>query len=250
MNPFIFAYTELLFRPLFNLLVAITDVLPGHQVGLAIIGVTLVVRLVLLPFTWQQARGARRNQTKMAAVQQEIKKLQKKHKDDKAQLAQATMEVYRREGVNPVSGCLPLLVQLPILIALYRVFLVGLGPDTYAFLYSFVPVPVDINLHFLGLVLTEPSLLLGVVAGVGQFVMMRFFTPAPQTQPGASDETAAMMAKMQRNMMYFFPVMTVFIALRLPAALALYWVASTVFAIVQQYILRRVHGSSGVMPVA
>lgn len=239
MNILSFVYTEILFRPLLNLLIGITDILPGHTVGGAIIIVTVIVRLILLPSFLHQGRVMQKNQEKMKAVQAQLAEAKKKHQNDKAKHAEETMRIYKEAGINPASGCLPLVIQLPILIALYRVFFSGLTPDTYHFLYSFVPHPSTINFAFFGLTLSSPSLLLGIIAGILQFIQMRFLAPQPQAQPGASDETAAMMASMQKNMMYIFPVMTVFIALRLPAALALYWAISTLFGIAQQYAVKR-----------
>lgn len=239
MNILSFLYTEALFRPLLNLLVGITNILPGHGVGWSIIFVTLIVRLVLLPSFLHQARTMQKNQAKMKQIQEKIDELKKKHKNDKAKQAEETMKIYREAGVNPASGCLPLIVQLPVLIALYRVFFSGLTPDTYHFLYSFVAAPQSLSFTFLGINLSTPSLLLGIIAGVFQFIQMRYLSPAPQTQPGANEETAAMMASMQKNMMYIFPAMTVFISLRLPAALALYWAVSTLFGVIQQVVVKK-----------
>ncbi|MEX0649569.1 MAG: YidC/Oxa1 family membrane protein insertase [Candidatus Andersenbacteria bacterium] len=241
MNPFSFLYTEVLYRPLLNLLVGITNVLPGHSIGFAIIAVTFLVRLVLLPSSLHHARQMRANQGKMDGVKKDLVKIKEKHKDDKAKQAEETMRLYREAGINPASGCLPLLIQLPILIALYRVFLTGLSPDTFHFLYGFVSEPTVIQTMFFGLALDEPSLLLGVVAAVAQFTQMKWLSPTPPVgaQPGANEDAAAMMASMQKNMMYIFPVMTIFISLQLPGALALYWATSTIFGMVQQYILKR-----------
>ena len=241
MNPIFFVYTEFLWRPLFNLLVSLTSLVPGNNMGVAIILVTLVVRLILLPLSLHQARQTQKNQGKMAGLQKEIKKLQEKYKDDKQKKAQATMALYRKEGVNPASGCLPLLIQLPILIALYRVFLTEIGPDSYQFLYSFVSAPETINLMFLGINLTATSVRLAVLAGVMQFIQVRFFSPSPAASPQAmgNEDSAKMMASMQKNMAYIFPAMTIFISLQLPSALALYWVVSILFAVIQQYILKK-----------
>src|SRR5689334_3771800 len=128
MNIISLAYQEVLFRPLFNLLVGITNILPNHSIGIAIILLTIITRLVLLPFAWHQARQMQHNQQKMVKLQDQLKALKEKHKDDKAKQAEATMALYREAGINPASGCLPLLIQLPILIALYRVFFAGVGP--------------------------------------------------------------------------------------------------------------------------
>ena len=249
MNPFTFVYLELLFRPLYNLLVGITNFLPNHNVGLAIILVTAIVRVILLPPTIHQAKQSQRNQQKMKAVQKDINKIKKQHHNDRTKQAEETMKIYKQAGINPAAGCLPLLIQLPILIALYRVFLVGLGPDSYDSLYSFVSIPENVSQVFLGLSMTEPSLLLGVIAGASQFVLMKLSMAATTaTMPGANESSAQMMASMQKNMMYFFPVMTVFIALQLPAALALYWVASTVFAIIQQRVMKKILPQSQGLP--
>lgn len=240
MNPITFLYNEVLFRPLLNLLVGITNVLPGHSIGWAIIVVTLVVRLILLPSSLHHARQMQRNQEKMRGVQEKIGAMKKKHKKDPAKQAEETMRLYREAGLNPASGCLPLLIQLPILIALYRVFLVGLSPDTFQYLYGFVAQPAHIGFTFAGVNLTTPSLVLGIIAGLAQFIQMKWLSPQPAApMPGGSEDAAAMMSSMQRNMMYIFPVMTIFISLQLPAALALYWAVSTLFGMAQQYIVKR-----------
>lgn len=239
MNPFSLAYNEVLFRPLFNLLIGLTNFLPTHNIGWAIIGVTLLVRLALLPSSLHHAKQLQKNQEKMQAMKVKLDELKKLHKDDKAKQAEETMKLYREAGINPASGCLPLLIQLPILIALYRVFLAELTPETYEMLYSFVQAPSTIAFDFLGVNLKEPSLRFGLLAGIGQFIQMKWLSPTPQPTPGANEDAAAMMASMQKNMMYIFPVMTVFIALQLPAALSLYWAVSTLFGMLQQLLLKR-----------
>jgi len=251
MNPITFAYTEFLFRPLFNLLVGITNLLPTHSVGLAIIAVTVLIRILLLPSAIHQARHMHNNQQKMTGLKDKLKEINEKFKDDQTKKAEATMKLYKEAGVNPLGGCLPLLIQLPILIALYRVFLIGLGSDTWHYLYSFVSDPQSIQMMFFGVNLGEPSLLLGIIAGLAQFFQMRYLTSAtPPPAPGGNEDSAKMMASFQKNMMYIFPVMTVFIAMQLPSALALYWLVATVFAIGQQYFIKRVFNLSLTAPMA
>lgn len=241
MNPLSAIYTELLWRPLFNLLVGITSILPTHGVGWAIVILTALVRLLLLPSSLHHARQLAAQQEKMHQLRADLEEIKTRHKDDRGKQAAATMELYRKAGINPVSGCLPLLIQLPILIALYQVFLMGLKPESFVWLYPFVGQPAQISHLFFGINLGAPSLVLGVLAGMAQFAQMRWLTPAPApVQPGASEETAAAMEAMQRNMRFIFPAMTVFISLSLPAALALYWLTSTVLGMVQQLILKRV----------
>lgn len=239
MNIFSTIYTEGLYRPLLNLLIGSTNIMPSHSVGWAIIFVTIIVRLILLPSFLHQARTMRKNQDKMATIQHKIDALKKDHKDDKAKQAQETMRIYKEAGVNPASGLLPIFIQLPVLIALYQVFFSGLTPETYHYLYSFVAHPTNLSFTFFSIDLSAPSFPLGLIAGVFQFIQMKYLSPQAPNNPGANEETAKMMASMQKNMMYVFPAMTVFIALRLPAALALYWAVSTLFGIVQQIIVKR-----------
>lgn len=249
MNPFSFAYNEILFRPLFNLLVGLTNILPGHQLGLSIIVLTIIVRLLLLPPAVHQARHLQSNQQKMGALKKELSKIAEKYKNDKAKKAEATMQLYREAGVNPASGCLPLLIQLPILIALYQVFLLGLGAETFHRLYSFVSAPEVVEAMFLSINLSQTSLVLGVIAGAAQFILMKMSTPASPAAPSSNDDAAQMMASMQKNMAYIFPAMTLFISLQLPAALALYWVASTIFGILQQYCFKKYLNISSQTPL-
>lgn len=249
MNVFTTLYTTILTQPLFNLLVGITDVLPTHSIAWATIIVTLLVRLLLLPSSLHQARAARSHQEKMKGITGQLEEVKRKYAHDKAKQSQETMRLYKESGINPAAGCLPLLIQLPILIALYQVFFHGIGPHTYNLLYSFVPAPTALDLFFFGIALGKPNIFLAVLAGVAQFVQLYFFAPTPPTTsaPGQSSDTAAAMASMQKNMNYFFPVMTIFIGLSLPAALALYWVTTTAFGILQQYIMKRsFHLSSNV----
>lgn len=250
MNVFSLAYNEILFRPLFNLLVGITNLIPTHNVGISILIVTFIVRVVLLPSSIHQAKAMHNNQTKMGSLKKELKKINEKHKDDKAKKTEATMALYKKAGINPASGCLPLLIQLPILIALYRVFLTGIGPETNSFLYAFVSRPESVDMTFMNIDLTQSSLLLAVLAGIFQFILMRMASPASSpAAPSANDQSAAMMASMQKNMAYLFPVMTVFISMQLPAALALYWVASTIFGVAQQYFIKKKLNISNPTPI-
>ena len=251
MNLFSLAYTELLFRPLFNLLVGITSLLPTHSVGISILVVTCIVRFILLPSSIQQAKAMQNNQAKMGGLKKELKKINKKYKDNKAKKSEATMALYKEAGINPASGCLPLLIQLPILIALYRVFLTGMGPETSSFLYTFISRPELVNMTFINIDLAQTSLVLALLAGTFQFILMRMASPAasPPPSPSADDQSAVMMASMQKNMAYLFPVMTVFISMQLPAALALYWVASTIFGVAQQYFIKKKLNISSPTPI-
>lgn len=219
----------ILTQPLLNALIWIYDVLPVKDMGLAIIGLTLVIRLILFPSFQKSIKS----QKEMQQLQPKLNEIKQRYKDDQQAQSKAIMEVYKEHKVNPFSSCLPLLIQLPILIALYRVFLSGLNGNIAADLYSFVANPGDINTLFLGLVeLSKPSILFAVLAGAFQYIQSKMITP---TQQG-SDTTAKIMSA---QFLYFMPLLTVVISWRLPAGLSLYWAVTTLFAIAQQYYIMR-----------
>jgi YidC/Oxa1 family membrane protein insertase len=219
-------------------MVGTAALLPNHSLGWTIIFVTILVRLILLPFSLHQAKHMQKNQQKMADLKGEIQKINDTHKDNPTEKNKATMALYRKAGINPVAGCLPLLIQLPVLIAIYRVFLHGLGPETWHFLYPFVRHPETLQVFFFGFDVTKPNLVVAILAGVAQFFQVRMMSQA-QPAPSQDDDSAQMMAAMQKNTNYIFPAMAVFIALRLPAALPVYWIISSIFAIAQQYYIKK-----------
>jgi YidC/Oxa1 family membrane protein insertase len=151
------------------------------------------------------------------------------------------MEFYKKEKINPLSGCLPLLIQLPILIALFRLFWNGFGADKMHFLYSFAPHPGAINTTFLGILnLSEPSAVLALITGVAQFFQTKMVTPKTKKSSKGPPDFSQIM---QKQMLYFFPIFTVFILWKMPSAIALYWLVTTVFTIAQQYIILKKNGS-------
>jgi len=133
-------YTTILFQPLLNLLVGLYDLL-GHDMGWAIIVMTVIIRLILYPSFKHQLES----QKKLAELQPKLQTLKDKHKDDKEAQSRAMMEFYKENKVNPLSSCLPLVIQLVILIALFQVFRTGLNGATVSNLYSFVPNPGTIS---------------------------------------------------------------------------------------------------------
>jgi YidC/Oxa1 family membrane protein insertase len=224
-------FDAILYFPLFNALVLLYDYLPGHDFGIAIICLTLIIKLILYPLSVK----ALKSQRTLAKFQPKLQEIQKQYKDDKEKQAQATMELYRKEKINPFSGLLLALIQFPILIALYRVFWNGLKPQELAHLYSFVANPVQINAIFLGLMdLSKPNLIFAVLAGVLQFFQTKMLIPArPKGEKKAND----MAQIMQTQMLYLFPIITIIILFNLPSALGLYWTVSGIFSIIQQYLI-------------
>lgn len=212
---------------MFNALVLLYDYLPGRDFGAAVISLTVLTRIILYPSMAKSLKS----QKALAELQPKIKKIQEEFKNDRDRQAKETMALYQKEKINPFGGCLPLLAQLPILIALYQVFGKGLQADELNNLYSFIPRPEQIDPNFLGgmINLAAPSLLLAILAGLGQFFQGRYQNKiAPQTAGGNI---------MQKQMLYFFPIFTVFILWKLPSAIGLYWIATSLFSIVQQYLV-------------
>ena len=233
-----------LYKPLYNLLVFLAWLIPGHSVGWAIIALTLLVRLAL----WPSSMKATRAQKKMRDLAPEIAKLKEQHKGDRQGEAAATMALYKKYGVSPWSSCLPLLIQLPILIVLYRVFMNGLGVRT-DLLYTFTPL-ADVNTVWLGLDLaklgSETLPILPILAGLAQFVnswQMKQLNPAAaKSKDGKPQEDFGRMLSMQ--MLYIMPIFTVIIGFRLPGVLALYWLITTLFSILQTWMVMK--GRDGV----
>ncbi len=241
-------FNTILYQPLYNLLIAIVAVTPLHDMGVAIILITLLIRLVLHPFSI----GAFRSQRIMQRMQPKLAELKAKHKDDKQALTQATMAMYKEHKINPISSCLPMLLQLPILLALYWVLTAGLKEVDLSLLYSFTPRPPNISSVAFGfLPLHEASWVLAVLAGAAQFwqtKMMQVPPPVIKTE-GSKDEDFA--ARLNQQMLYMMPVLTVVIGWSLPAGLTLYWLVATLLTVLQQwYIFRQLDHEEAARKVA
>ncbi|RJX18353.1 MAG: protein translocase component YidC [Ammonifex sp.] len=187
--------------------------------GLAIILLTAMIKIVLYPLNYKQMHSM----VAMQRLQPKLKEIQEKHKKDPQKLQQKMMELYRENGVNPMAGCLPLLIQLPILFALYRALL------------NLFQTPNVEHLNFLGFInlaqrgsFGDPaSLILPILAGASTWWQMRL-------TPQAGGQEQAM-----RTMSTIMPVMFAYISFTLPAGLALYWVVFNLLSVGQQYIINR-----------
>lgn len=228
-------FNAILYQPLFNSLILLYEYLPGRDFGVAIICLTLIIKILLYPLGTQ----AIKTQKNLAELQPKIEEIRKKYKNDKEKLVKETMELYKKEKINPFSGFLPLLVQLPILIAIFQVFWRGFGPEQLNYLYGFVPRPEIIDPMFFGqLDLSQPNSVLALFAGAAQFFQTKMITPSTSSGQAAS-KTADFSKMMQKQMLYFFPFFTVLILWKLPSAIGLYWVVTSVFTIGQQYLTAR-----------
>ncbi len=237
MNLFIEFFYITLYRPLVNILILLFTYLPGHDLGVAVILLTLLIKLILHPIT----KKGLKSQQAMARLQPKMKEIQEKYKHDRAAQSQAMMALYKQEGVSPASGCLPLLLQLPIIIALYQVFLRGLSSESLSnSLYTFVPHPGVIAHTFLGFNLEAGAFVIAIaiIAGVAQFVQAKLTNQNQKTQ-GQKSKGGDFAKAMQTQMLYFFPIITVVIIWKFGAVIGLYWLTSTLFSIGEQLMINR-----------
>jgi YidC/Oxa1 family membrane protein insertase len=238
--------TTLFVQPILNLLIWLYDIIPGHDIGLAIILLTLVIKVILFPLTKRQIEQQRALQD----LQPKMDEIRARLKDDKEAQAKALMELYQKEKVNPAASCLPLLIQLPVFIGLYQALRIGLTSSNLTLLYPWIPNPGQINTHFLGLLdLTHPSWPLAVLAALVQFWQTKQILKPPAGAvkqppnevagtPAAQDESTA--AMVNKQMAYTMPIVTLIIGFQIPGGLSLYWLAMGVLTVWQQaYLLKK-----------
>jgi YidC/Oxa1 family membrane protein insertase len=224
-------FNTILIHPLLNLLVYFYQYIP--DIGLVIILITVLVRLALLP----SFHKSMKHQRALQAIQPKMQEIKEKHKDDQAKQAEAMMELYKVHKVNPLSSCLPILIQLPLLLALYQVFMQSLNGQELQGIYDFVPNPGHLNTMFLGAVdlAGKGNYFLAGVAALLQF-FQTWMMQKQGTMPKSTDATTKVM---QNYIMYLLPAMTFFFGYQFPAGLSLYWITTTIFGIGQQYYILR-----------
>jgi len=220
-------FTTILFIPIYNMLMYLVVVIPGHQVALAIIALTIIIRIILLPSSLKASKST----IEMQKIQPLLNAIRAKYKNDQMTMSKEMQRLFKEHKVSPYGSCLPLIVQMVVLIVFYRVILIGFNLEHLRLLYSFVPKPSEINLFFFGIDVSKPDLwVLPILAGVLQFVQTKMM-PQPLQSEGSKDP----MAMMNKQMIYFFPLITIFIARSLPSGLAIYWVITSLVMILQQW---------------
>jgi YidC/Oxa1 family membrane protein insertase len=230
------------YEPIYNALIFIINNITIGDVGFGIVILTVTVKFILFPLTKKSIRS----QILMKRIEPDLKKI-KKDFPDKQEQAKKTFELYKKFGVNPFSGCLVVLLQLPVIFALYYVFYKGLALETGP-LYSFIKNPGILHTNFLGLVeVHSKSIVLAVLAGITQFIQGYLASPVKPKVEVIKDMTTSepktfqdqMSDSMQMNIKYILPIFITFIAYKISAAVALYWITSNIFTIVQEWYIRR-----------
>lgn len=206
-----------IYTPILAILTFLYRNISFHDLGIAITELTVLVRVVLFPLFFKSAK----DQALMQRIQPHIKEIQEKHKDDKEAQAKALIALYKEHKLNPFSGFFLLLLQLPVLFAVYQIFERGLSADIFD------------NRSFLGLIdLGERSVVIAVLAALFQFIQMKLMTPATKKDRGGA-------AAVNKTMAIVGPAFTFLILLNLPSALGFFWVISTLFSIGQQLYINK-----------
>ncbi len=230
-------FHAVVYTPLYNALIALLGVGSWLDVGIAVIVLTVVVKMAMYPLSLKAAR----TQRVMKQLEEPMKEIREKYKDNREEQGRKMLELYRENKVNPFSSFLVLFIQLPVVLGLYFVFLKGGLPDIdVSKLYSFVSEPREISMHFLGLIdMAGKNIPLAMLAGITQHFQARFALPpvAPRKENASFQEDFA--RSMQVQMKYVLPFVIMFVAYIASAAVALYWITSNIFAIGQEVQVKR-----------
>lgn len=230
MNFLLSLYNIFLYQPLFNLLILLYEIIPGRDFGIAIILLTGLVRLALLPLSIK----AFQTQQAVFELQPEIQAIQEKYKQDPQELSRHMLELYRKQKLNPLSGLVLIFLQFPILIALYQVFQKGLHESQFALLYYFIPRPESIDPTFLGVFdVSRESNLIALLAMGSQLLQTQ---QAMRYTPRMRDKTEG---TMQKVFLFGLSLITGSIVSQLPSAIGIYWIATNIFSVLQQWYLIR-----------
>jgi YidC/Oxa1 family membrane protein insertase len=242
-------FETILIQPLANLLVIFTNFF--GSLGWGIIVTSLIIKLALIPLTLPSLKSSE----KIKKLGPKLEELKKKYKNDREKLAKAQVELYRQEGISPAAGCLPTIIQMVILLALYQVFNKILNPEMISqlpdLLYKGVNLPAEgINFSFWYLDLTKPDLIASKLPGfflslsaISQFLTVRSASPSVKAAEKTAEKTPAknddLAMAMQKQMIFLMPLMTIVIGYRFPGGLSLYWFVFSLIGLIQQYIVSR-----------
>jgi len=217
-------------QPLFNVLIFVYNVIPTHDLGGAVVLLVALVRLML----WPLFENATKSQLLVSKIQPDIQRIQREFKSDQVRQTQELLALYKQYGFNPFASFAALLVQLPVLFALYRVFFTGIGQARFDWLYAWVANPGHLNTMFLGLVdLAKPSTPFVGIAGILLAVQVFMMARKQKTSQKSSQQAVS------RAMLWMSPILTIVILIPLPSVITLYMAATTIVSIGQQYFIEQ-----------
>ena len=243
-------FNTILLRPILNVLLLLYSVL-GHNYALALVVLTVALRLITQPLMAKQMRTSK----KMNELQPLLKEIEKKHGNDKEKVAQEQMKLYREHGINPMGGCLPMLAQFPIWIALYNAIIqtVGRGPQQLLGLakhiYNFGPfsslsllIPLASKFLWLDLGRPDPYYIIPILTAATMWLQQKMMSPA------ASGDDSSQQAQLSQSMQMMMPLMFAFITVNVASGLGLYFVISNLVGIVMQYFMSGWGGLRSLLP--
>ncbi len=230
-----YLYSHFIFNPLYNGLIYLLDLFPWMDAGIAVVVFTIIIRLILFPLS----KKAIVTQVRMKEIEPDLNRI-KKTVTDKQEQALKVMALYKEKGVNPFSSILVLIIQLPIIFALYSIFVSsGLPEIKTDILYSFVTSPI-VDMHFLGFIdVSVRSIALSLIASIAQYVQLHYSVSSTSSQKPSGDPQLDMAQNMTKTMKYIFPVMVFFISYKVSAVVAIYWTISSLFTLGQELVVRR-----------
>ena len=227
-----YLFNAFFYQPLLNGLIFLYNIIPSHDLGVSIIILTVLIRFIIWPLT---SKGIK-NQKILNTIQPQIEEIKKRFKNNKEEQAKALMALYSENKISPFAGLLPIIIQIPIIIALWRVFLNSVNLDVNS-LYSFISPPATIQPVSLGLVdLSQRSVVLAIISGVLQYFQTKMIIPSYNPSAGAASKSSDFGQLMSKQMLYLGPILSVVIFWSLPAALPLYWIVVSLLTILQQYL--------------
>ncbi len=226
-------FNTILYQPIFNLLVYLYNTIALQDVGIAIIIITILIKIILHPLMVKSIKA----QKALQELQPKMAALKKKYKNNQEALGKDMMKLYKQEKISPASSCLPLLVQMPFLIAVFRVFKNGFHEESLNLLYPFVDNPGSLDPIAFGFInLQESNIFLAISAGIAQYFTSKMLISKKQPDVGGSKDEA-MTANINKQMIYFMPAITVFIGITLPGGLTFYWFITTLLTAAQQWYI-------------
>lgn len=225
------------YQPILNLLIWLYNIIPGHDLGIAIILLTIIIKILLYSLNNKQIKS----QKELQDLQPKIEELKSKYKNNKEEMGKKMMELYKEHKVNPFGSCLPLLIQMPFLFAIFAVFRDGFGENVLKLIYPFIERPEVINYISFGFLdLSQKNFYIAILAALAQYWQAKMMVTKRaeiKTNESKDEDMASIMSK---QMVYLMPIMTFFMASSFSAGLALYWLVTTLLSAFQQlYIFRK-----------